>query len=344
MVNEQWSGIRKRMLGCWLGQMAGDALGSQVEFRSAASLRSQWPEGLRDIGPSPIWRTAAGQVTDDSEMAIELLHALSASPEKPDWDRVAANYIRWLQSHPFDIGGTVHGALAGAISALEGEGDLAARMRRSANPESKANGALMRQSPLAVWGYGYEPHIIGRLAAEDARLTHPNPVCLEASAVYVATMAHAIRWGCDAETAYKFALDYHQRFGQEPDVFDALVKAASDAPPYSHHIGYVLLALHNAFYQLLHTERFEDAVVEAVMIGGDTDTNAAIAGALAGAVYGADAVPERWEHTLQTCGDHDDVHRQARYLPKNAYAEVLQLASRLQVLFKPDPSASAEGR
>lgn len=330
MLNEQWNGVRDRMLGCWWGQMAGDALGSQVEFRSAASLRRQWPDGLRDIGPSPIWGTAAGQVTDDSEMAIELLHALSASPEQIDWDRVAANYMGWYQSHPFDSGGTVRRAVMGAIKAPESEGSVAERMRRSANRDSKANGALMRQSPLAIWGYAYAPHIIGGLAAEDARLTHPNPVCQEASAVYVATIARTIRWGCDAQTAYNFAVDYQKQFGQEPDVLDALAKAASEAPPYSHHIGYVLLALNNAFYQLLHTDSFEDAVVESVMIGGDTDTNAAITGALTGAVYGADAVPEQWSRTLEACDFKEGLNRPHRYLPAAAHEKLLDLVNFLE--------------
>lgn len=236
-----WENIQDRIRGCWWGQMAGDALGSQVEFRTAEGLRRQWPEGLRNMGSSPIWGTAPGQITDDTEMAIELLHALSHCPTTIDWDRVAAGYVRWARSGPFDIGGTVrqatHGAMMSESVASQG---LAEKMREYANPESKANGALMRQSPLAIWGYALDPRIVGALAREDARLTHPNPVCQDASAVYVATIAQIIRWGLDAPAAYEFALDFVRRYGQEREVLEALAKAKTDAPPVSHHRGYVL--------------------------------------------------------------------------------------------------------
>jgi hypothetical protein len=66
-------------------------------------------------------------------------------------------------------------------------------------------------------------------------------------------------------------------------------------------MGWVLIALQNAFYQLLHAVNLEEGVVDTVMRGGDTDTNGAIAGALLGAVYGRRAVPSRWIATLLSC-------------------------------------------
>lgn len=235
------------------------------------------------------------------------------------WGQMAAGYVRWARSGPFDMGGTVRRATQGAMmDDADTSKGLADRMRHSAKQDSKANGALMRQSPLAIWGYTQDPRILAVWAREDARLTHPNRVCLEASAIYVATMAQVIRWGLDGKAAYAFALDFQRQYGDEPDVTDALVKAEIAPPPYSHHIGYVLLALHNAFYQLLHTESLEEAVVGTVMIGGDTDTNGAIAGALAGAVYGAAKVPQGWIDTLTTCRFEGGVNRPRRYLPAMA--------------------------
>ena len=65
--------------------------------------------------------------------------------------------------------------------------------------------------------------------------------------------------------------------------------------------GWVLIALQNAFYQLLHAATLEKGVVATVMAGGDTDTNAAIAGALLGAAHGREAVPARWRRMVLTC-------------------------------------------
>jgi ADP-ribosylglycohydrolase len=63
----------------------------------------------------------------------------------------------------------------------------------------------------------------------------------------------------------------------------------------------VIIALQNAFYQALHAESFEDGVVKTLMHGGDTDTNAAIAGALLGAIHGASAIPCQWKEAILTC-------------------------------------------
>jgi ADP-ribosyl-[dinitrogen reductase] hydrolase len=65
--------------------------------------------------------------------------------------------------------------------------------------------------------------------------------------------------------------------------------------------GWVLLALQNCFYQLLHAESLEAGVVATVRAGGDTDTNTAICGAMLGAVMGINAVPEHWRETLLKC-------------------------------------------
>jgi ADP-ribosyl-[dinitrogen reductase] hydrolase len=99
-----------------------------------------------------------------------------------------------------------------------------------------------------------------------------------------------------------------------------------------HRSGWVLLALRNAFYRLLHAESFEEALVETVGCGGDTDTNAAICGALLGAVHGRDAVPARWRRRILTCRPMLEAGarrpRPIDFWPVDAYelAELLLLA------------------
>jgi ADP-ribosyl-[dinitrogen reductase] hydrolase len=86
------------------------------------------------------------------------------------------------------------------------------------------------------------------------------------------------------------------------EVLEAL-QAAQQEPPrdYYRNQGWVLIALQNAFYQLLHASSLEEGIMQSVMAGGDTDTNAAIAGALLGAVYGREAVPWSWRQRILTC-------------------------------------------
>lgn len=88
----------------------------------------------------------------------------------------------------------------------------------------------------------------------------------------------------------------------EGSLLDAISGAAT-APPadYVHQQGWVLTAFRNALWQLLHSQDLEEGVVDTVMRGGDTDTNAAICGALLGAVSGRDTIPGQWVESLLNC-------------------------------------------
>lgn len=288
----------ERALGAWLGQLSGDALGSQVEFLSAAELREQYPQGLVAMHASPVWKTLAGQPTDDSELAMELAWALIESGAEPNLDRVAQHYMRWIQSGPFDAGWTTSQALTGSY---DGEDAPSQVVMQRANRDSQANGALMRQSPLAIWGSVGRQAAAAAFATKDALLTHPHPVCQDSSRVFVLVLSQIIADGLRPEEAYQYALEVQRRWGSEAMVLDALEKAWNQPPPISPHTGHVILALHNAFYQLIHQRSLQKVIVESVMVGGDTDTNAAIAGALAGGVYGARQIPRPWRIALDQC-------------------------------------------
>jgi ADP-ribosylglycohydrolase len=292
--------LLERAQGCLLGQLAGDALGSMVEFQSASAIRAHYPQGLREIGSSPIFHTLAGQPTDDSELALVLARTLLRDQAFAD-DNVAAAYGYWRQSDPFDIGGTIGKATEAILDAQARGQDPAQAARREANSASEANGALMRQSPLAIWGYALDAGALDACVRADTTLTHPNRVCQDASAAFIVALAAVIREGLDAQAAYARACAWDQQHGASPTVRRALAAARHAPPAYEHNQGHVLIALQNAFYQALHAATLEDGVVATVMGGGDTDTNAAIAGALLGALQGARAVPTQWQRMVLTC-------------------------------------------
>lgn len=122
--------IINRAQGCLLGQLIGDALGSLVEFQSPEEIRRSYPEGVRELADGGTWNTIAGQPTDDSEMALLLARMLT---ERGAYDPNAAlqAYQFWLDSEPFDCGMTISAGLRGAP-----------------NPDSQANGAMMR---ISTW-------------------------------------------------------------------------------------------------------------------------------------------------------------------------------------------------
>src|SRR5690242_6626231 len=104
------AGLLARAQGCLLGQLTGDALGSMVEFKAGRTIAALYPQGLREIGASPVWHTLPGQPTDDSEMALMLARALVRAGFS---EQAAANaYADWIESQPFDIGTTTRTAVA----------------------------------------------------------------------------------------------------------------------------------------------------------------------------------------------------------------------------------------
>ena len=287
-----------RAQGCLLGQLAGDALGGLVEFQSAVDIRRSYPDGVRNLCDGGTWHNLAGQPTDDSEMALILARSIVAEGRYDPGAALDA-YVHWYRSEPFDIGSTTSLALSAARGSTREERCAAAAER--ANRQSQANGSLMRISPLAVYGAGRieEAVVAARL---DSGLTHPHPVCRESCAVFVAAIAATIAKGLDAEGCYRAALEQARR-SNAPTAVRMAIEESRDKPPadYQSQMGWVLIALQNAFYQLLHAPNLEEGVVDTVMRGGDTDTNAAIAGALLGAVHGRPAVPDRWRRALLAC-------------------------------------------
>jgi ADP-ribosyl-[dinitrogen reductase] hydrolase len=138
-----------------------------------------------------------------------------------------------------------------------------------------------------------------------------------------------VRHGDGARAAYHAALTWARGAGAEASVIQALEEAALEPPVCDKsQIGWVLIALRNAVYELLHAPSLEEGVVRTVRRGGDTDTNAAIAGALLGAVHGRASVPPQWQRQVLSCRPHPLRARRPR--PMTFWpVDVLERAERL---------------
>ncbi|WP_139796563.1 ADP-ribosylglycohydrolase family protein [Desulfacinum hydrothermale] len=274
----------ERAQGCLLGQLAGDSLGSLVEFKTPEEIKEEYPGGVQELAQGGTWGTLAGQPTDDSEMAL-LLARMLVEQGRYDPAQARKAYLFWLHSDPFDCGATISSALRGRP-----------------NPESQANGALMRISPLGIFGANHDLAHVAQWAQQDAAITHPHPVCRQANALFAMAIAHAVRHGCDAQSLYDQILAWAEEMEVDASLLEA-VRGAAEGPPadYVRHQGWVLTALRNALWQLVHALNLEQGVVDTVMRGGDTDTNAAICGALLGAVWGREAIPAQWLDAILNC-------------------------------------------
>lgn len=325
----QWSctdaAVLARAQGALLGQVAGDALGQLVEFRSRSQVARSHPDGVRELVDGGTWGTIAGQPTDDSEMALIMARSIVREGGYTA-DQAKAAYTDWLGSGPFDVGTTTRRGLTG-------------------NPDmkSEANGSLMRLSPLAVHLWRQEPEVVAVTVAEDARITHPSEACVDAAVVFATAIGIAVREGPSPRALYERVSTWVR---SRPDLHEGVreVFAHDDVTPvadFSHHSGWVLLALRNAFHQLLHASSFEDALVSTASQGGDADTTSAIAGALLGAVHGRDAVPLRWRRQVLSCRPGLDEHARHRRPSPFWPDDLLLLAERL-VALGPPPLLAAQ--
>ena len=264
-----------RAQGCLLGQVIGDSLGSLVEFKSAGDIARRYPGGVRELADGGVFHTIAGQPTDDSEMALTLARAL-ARERRHEPEKLLDAYRDWLQTRPIDIGETTERGLLGLHT-----------------HESQSNGSLMRVAPIGVWAAG-DPARAAATARTDSALTHPNPVCLESCAAYCAAIATGVGGGT-REDMLATALAHCSGPAHEAIARNAL------PTDFENRQGWVLTALQNAFFRLRRAESLEEGLVATVGRGGDTDTNAAIAGALLGALHGRNAFPSRWILPVLAC-------------------------------------------
>ena len=286
--------IISRAQGCLLGLIAGDNLGSMVEFQSEQEIKGLYPNGLSDLSSGGVFNLLAGQPTDDGELALTLARTL-VSVGKYDIEAVAKAYRAWLLSEPFDIGGTIVKAFGGA--ARSKRPDLAAGQATSC--KSQANGALMRIAPLALWGWGFSDDTLACFARKDAKLSHAHRICLDANAVFVVALKYALTGATDI---YQSTKQWVERSKVHPIVSHWLSEAEHYPPEdYYTHMGWVKVAFQNAFYQLGKASSALEGVSDTVMRGGDTDTNGAICGALLGAKYGFIGIPQQWVISILTC-------------------------------------------
>lgn len=269
-----------RARGVLYGQAIGDNLGALVEFRSPESIKEMYPNGVRELADGGSHSIIAGQPTDDTEMALTLARSIVRN-NGFDADDVRASYQAWAQSGPFDIGSTCTNAL----------------LRGRLDETSQANGALMRVSPLAIYAANFSESEAREFAVADCLLTHPHHICQEINQAFVVAVSSAIR---DELTATEVL----ELLASDPSaVVRELVAAAvaGGKRDLMGRMGSVKNAFFQAVWELANGDSFEESLVHAIGLGGDTDTNGAVCGALLGSVYGVEAIPARWRKVVDEC-------------------------------------------
>ena len=288
-----------------IGHAVADALGVPVEFCEREELIENPVTDMMGYGTYDV---PAGAWSDDTSMSLCALDALSHEGWK--WDDIMNNFADWLENgkytptgETFDVGRT---CLKAIISYCSGESDSTNCGRT--DERSNGNGSLMRINPFVLWAtqtllnHGNDGYWLWMGCIKRAsELTHAHDRSIMGCTIYAYCLSFLLKEATRESlvAGIKFAgndLDYLPEYEPYKRIFEPdFEKLSADEIKSS---GYVVDTLEAALWCLLTTDNYRDCVLKAVNLGGDTDTIAAVAGGLAGALYGYDGIPVEWRNTL----------------------------------------------
>lgn len=270
--------IESRAVAAYLGLALGDALGATVEFMTPREIKAH--HGLHDRMRGGGWlKLKRGQVTDDTTMSLALGECILRAGRV---EAVAAAHAfdAWMRTKPVDIGNTVRRGLV--------------HFRQTGNPvapesaHDAGNGACMRCLPVALATLGDTDENVRAACRAQAHVTHNNALSDAASECIVDMVQRAILGASKRDLLQECVAPLVARL---PEF--SFGGRRQDNPS-----GYVVDTLRAVFQALNDAEGFEACLVDVVNRGGDADTTGAIAGMIAGALYGSETLLSRWLSAL----------------------------------------------
>lgn len=313
------SSSQDRCRGCLLGGAVGDALGAAVEFERLPEILSRYGSGgIRDLAPS---YGRLGAITADTQLSLftadGLIRAAVLQASTGSADTVAVvhrSFLRWLKTQgeapPLEV--PMDGWISGLhpLWSRRGPGLTcqsalrnAVQLGSPAHNESKGNGAVTHIAPA-----GLVAQTPFDTAEQIAALTHGHP----SARLSAAALAHLITQLVQGEPLAVALEGTQQKLRSRPEhreVLEALTQAKALADSDRSVDGTAVESLGGGWvaaealaigvYCVLATSSLEEAVVLAVNHSGDSDSTGALAGSLAGSLYGLQAIPERWTSDLE---------------------------------------------
>src|SRR3954468_1555351 len=291
-----------KAVGALVGLAVGDALGAPVEGVSGDDLGGKHTEmtggGLYGLRP--------GQGTGDTEMTLRLATSL-VEVGGYDADRALASYIGWYRTDP--PGMSDH--MRQVLGSVEGGSD-AYRATSTAHFDAGANvgnGAVARATPIGIAFAGREDALRDANLA-DAALTHFDPLPGKVALLH----NQVVSWTLTGGPSLVFA-ELKDPEWLDDRIEDVVIPATAGVLGYATLLskeepGSALASIAIGLAAFFNAESFEQGLVWAVNLGGDTDTNGAVTGALLGARLGVGAIPERWLSVLDRREEIESTGRQ----------------------------------
>jgi ADP-ribosyl-[dinitrogen reductase] hydrolase len=300
----------QRIVGGILGLALGDGLGAPFESRRAHDVPSPIPAFELTWMDRP-----PGSWTDDTAMARNLWNSLIGTGGTLDTDDVLRRHLEWFATSPPDVDSQTAAAFR---EHQRGMPEAAKAVFDRRGPEvSAGNGSVMYCAPLGL-AYASRADDLLEAAPALSAITHWDGRCATACLAVTLTAAALVR-GQHPETAVRDALARvtDREGGEELDYLTggAGIERPIDGPDQ----GFTFFTAGVALRVAGEGRPFEDGLREVVALGGDTDTNAAVAGALLGALHGVEALPRAWLHLLvEADAIRDEAHALAELIARPA--------------------------
>lgn len=302
-------GKKNLYLNGMMGLVVGDALGVPVEFTSRKELKENTVEEMRGYGTYPVPK---GTWSDDSSMALATLAALK---DGINLRRIMDNFVAWEQRNEFTPAGEVFdegNTCSTAIYNYTVSGDVSTC--GLTGEDSNGNGSLMRILPMCIYlkylqdESGLDDDKALDILHKVSALTHAHMrskmacgiyyFCVKAVANTKDSLSQCLQTGIDEAFWHyekiKESRDELIHFNRIRNV-DELRKIPEEQINSG---GYVIDSMEASLWCLLNTNSYRECILQAVNLGRDTDTTAAIAGGLAGLYYGYEEIPEEWKKDI----------------------------------------------
>lgn len=283
---------RQRHHGALVGLGVGDALGAGVDFLTADDIEVRFPEGVREVTGGGPFERARGQPGTATQLALIAADTLAQSAGTLELDAICRRLVEWLETAPKDVSPTLRAAIQNLRADDPPSQSGAVAWEDLGRERSADNAGLALTVPVAL--STLQPTDRGvESVVRTARATHYDPRCVGASVALAVALGGLIRGEDDfIERAALAGAPYH-------DDVRAIIERSQARPPAALRIdgqarSNVLTTLEVAFSAVTFAGTFEDGLAEVVSRGGDADVNGSIAGALLGARFGVNTIPERW--------------------------------------------------
>lgn len=278
-----------RAAGAVLASACGDALGAGYEF--GPPMPQAVPVRMKGGGA---FEWAPGEWTDDTAMAVPILRVLArgAELEGAALDEIAAAWIDWSATAK-DVGHQTRVVCEAAADRTAAALQSAARSFADAHPRSAGNGSLMRTTPVAL-AHLDDPEAVARDARTISGLTHADTLAGDACVLWSLAIRSAVVLGEPRLRDGLTALPEDRRGYWGELIDEAELGKPADFPKN----GWAGAALQGAWSAIVTGSGVVDVLERAVRGGNDTDTVAAIAGGVAGAMAGAAAIPDEWRRIV----------------------------------------------